>query len=147
MHTSRTLTLSLVATLVLGAVPTPSTAQTQTTIIRGTAKDEAKTPFTDFTVQARELEAGRMTNSVPLDQDGNFVLKGLPVYKYMLELIDPQGRVVCTEGPLDVTTTQPTLDVDVNCGHVPAAFLILGAAAAGGAVAGVTVDPPASASR
>ena len=147
MHTSRTLTLSLAAALVFGAMPSRSMAQTQTTVLRGTAKDEAKQPYTDFTVQARELERGQMSNSVPLDQDGNFSLKGLPVQRYMIELIDSQGRVSCTEGPFEVTTNVAAIDVVLNCGHVPVGVLILGAAAAGGAVAGASVDAPASGSR
>ena len=143
MQTSRMLTLSLLATLALGALPTRSDAQTQTTTIRGSAKDEAKAPFTDFTVQARGIEGGRMSNSVGLDRDGTFELRGLPVSKYMLELMNRQGRVVCTEGPVEVNTTEPTLNVDINCRRVPTKALLLGALAAGGAVAGVTVGAPA----
>ncbi len=136
--------------LALGLAAAPATlmsAQSTTGLLAGTAKDEAKKPFGDYSVQARELEAGRLTGSMPLDKDANFVLKGLPAAKYVIELLDRNGKIVCTEGPFDLTQKLVKDDVVISCGHVPAAWWLLGAAGAAGVTAGVAAGATASPSR
>ncbi len=49
----------------------------QTATIAGTAKDEAKKPYADYTVRARDVSTGMIAGNVPLNTDGNFSLPDL----------------------------------------------------------------------
>ena len=103
--------------------------------VSGIAKD-AKKPYRDFSVRGRIVEGvglGNLTQPVELDAEARFNLAGIDLAKYQLELLNKQGKVVCTEGPVDLTK-QPNLpNVVIDCGN-PYGFLLLGAAA----VAGIT---------
>src|ERR1044071_3051797 len=46
----------------------------QTATIAGTAKDEAKKPYSDYSVRARDIATGQVAGNVPLTTDGNFTL-------------------------------------------------------------------------
>lgn len=112
----------------------------QTTTIAGTAKDEAKKPYSDYTVRARDVSTGMIAGNVPLNTDGNFSLPDLSSSKYLVELVlhkNNRDRVVCTEGPFDLTQQMLKNDVVIDCGKVPAAWWLLGAAAAAGITAGI----------
>ena len=131
------------------AVPTALFAQ-QSTSLAGTAKDEAKKPFTDYTVRARDVgqqNAGSIAATIALDAQGNFSLTGLPTQKYLVELVNKNGKVVCTEGPFDLSQQAIKSDVVIDCGKVPAAWWLVGAAAAAGITAGIVAAGPASPSR
>ena len=79
--------------------------------------------------------------------------KGKPQTELMIkhEAIDDfknkDGKVVCTEGPFDLSTQAIKSDVIVDCGKVPAAWWLVGAAAAAGITAGIVAAGPASAAR
>ena len=109
----------------------------QTATIAGTAKDEAKKPYTDNSVRARDAASGQIAGMTTLNADGNFSLPALSSAKYLLELVNKDGKVVCTEGPFDLTQQMLKNDVVIDCGKVPAAWWLLGAAAAAGITAGV----------
>jgi hypothetical protein len=113
----------------------------QTATIAGTAKDEAKKPYSDYSVRARDVATGQISGNVPLTTDGNFTLPDLSSAKYLVELVrhqnNNQDKVVCTEGPFDLTTQMLKNDVVIDCGKVPAAWWLLGAAAAAGITAGI----------
>ena len=109
----------------------------QTATIAGTAKDEAKKPFVDFTVRARKVADGQVAGTTPLNTEGNFSLPDLSSDRYLVELLNKNGKVVCTEGPFDLTAQMLKNDVVIDCGKVPAAWWLLGAAAAAGITAGV----------
>jgi hypothetical protein len=112
----------------------------QTATIAGTAKDEAKKPYADYTVRARDVSTGMIAGNVPLNTDGNFSLPDLSSSKYLVELVmhkNNQDKVVCTEGPFDLTQQMLKNDVVIDCGKVPAAWWLLGAAAAAGITAGI----------
>lgn len=109
----------------------------QSVTINGTAKDEAKKPFTDFTVRARDINQGQIAGTSPLDSEGAFTLPNLASGKYAVELVNKDGKVVCTEGPFDMTTEAQRSGVVIDCNKVPAAWWIVGAAAAAGITAGV----------
>jgi hypothetical protein len=114
----------------------------QTATIAGTAKDEAKKPYTDYTVRARDVATGMIAGNVPLTQDATFTLPDLSSAKYIVELVqhkNNQDKVVCAEGPFDLTQTMLKNDVVIDCGKVPAAWWLLGAAAAAGITAGIIV--------
>lgn len=112
----------------------------QTATIAGTAKDQAKKPYADYTVRARDVSTGMIAGNVPLNTDGNFSLPDLSSSKYLVELVlhkNNKDKVVCTEGPFDLTQQMLKNDVVIDCGKVPAAWWLLGAAAAAGITAGI----------
>ena len=114
--------------------------------ISGTAVKEAKKPFPNYSVQARNVVAGTVGASVPLDPQGNFALTGMEQSKYLVELLDPKGKVVCTEGPFDLTQQPNKTGVELRCGN-PAAWWLLAAAGAAGITAGIVANGPASPAR
>ena len=95
-------------------------------VLGGTAKHEAKKPCADYTVRARVVNDGTIAETVPLDQQCNFTLSGLGLANQLVELVNKDGKVVCTEGPYLLTQTVPhKTDVDIKCGIPPAAWLLL----------------------
>jgi hypothetical protein len=106
--------------------------------LAGTAKDEAKKPYADYSARARDVQQGQIVGKTPLDTNGNFSLNGLAMTNLLVELVDKNGKVVCTEGPFDLAKQSQKSDVVVKCDKVPAAWWLVGAAAAAGITAGVT---------
>jgi hypothetical protein len=131
--------LGLVLTVVMPAVPVHLLAAggQQNATISGTARKEAKKPYADFTTRARNVQDGQVAGTALLDQDANFSLPGLPPATYVVELLNHDGKVVCTEGPFNLTQQPVKSDVNISCNKVPAAWWLLGAAAAAGVTAGV----------
>ena len=124
----------------MAAVPILAQQAPPSVTISGIAKKEAKKPYTDYTTRARDVQtgviAGTATNA---DPDANFTITGLPPANYVVELLNKDGKIVCTEGPYDLTKTFVKNDVDISCNKVPAAWWLLGIAAAAGITAGVVV--------
>ncbi|HTK29883.1 MAG TPA: hypothetical protein VL309_10045 [Vicinamibacterales bacterium] len=114
----------------------------QTATLGGTAKKEAKKPYTDYTVRIRNVQQGQVAGTLPLDTDAKFTVPNLPPAQYVVELLNHDGKVVCTEGPFDMTHQLIKDDVDISCNHVPAAWWLVGAAAAAGITAGVLSASP-----
>ncbi len=149
MKSNRFVAFALAFTLAGTAAPTALFAQ-QSTSLAGTAKDEAKQPYTDYTVRARDNDGKQIGTPMALDAQGNFSLTGLSTQKYRVELVNKEGKVVCSEGPFDLSSQAIKSDVIIDCGKVPAAWWLVGAAAAAGITAGVVAagDPqPASPAR
>ncbi len=119
----------------------------QTGQISGTAKDEAKTPFTDYSVRLRDIVQGQIAGSTPLDTTGAFTLPNLLAAKYLVELLNKDGKIVCTEGPFDLSQQLIKDGIIINCDKIPVAWWLLGAAGAAGITAGVVAAGPASPSR
>ena len=124
----------------MAAVPILAQQAPPSVTISGIAKKEAKKPYTDYTTRARDVQtgviAGTATNA---DPDANFTITGLPPANYVVELLNKDGKIVCTEGPYDLTKTFVKNDVDISCNKVPAAWWLLGVAAAAGITAGVVL--------
>ena len=114
--------------------------------IAGTAKKEARKPFTDYSVRARNVAQGTIAATVKLDTEGNFAMASVDPASYLVELLDPKGKVVCTEGPFDLSKQPSKTGVNIECGK-PAAWWLLAAAGAAGIPAGVVSSDPASGSR
>ena len=117
-----------------GQTPAPGT-------LSGRADDEAKKPYSDYVVQLRDVNSGQVANTQPIDPQGQFVFLGAGVPgSYLIELvIIKDKKIVCTEGPYDLTRTFVKNDVDISCNKVPVAWWLLGVAAAAGITAGVVV--------
>ena len=130
----------------MAAVPIVAQQAPPTVTISGIAKKEAKKPYTDYTTRARDVQtgviAGTATNA---DPDANFTITGLPPANYVVELLNKDGKIVCTEGPYDLTKTFVKNEVDISCNKVPAAWWLLGVAAAAGITAGIVVGTQSSA--
>jgi hypothetical protein len=141
MKTQRIVAIAVAFSLASAAAETALLAAgQQTATIAGTAKDEAKKPYADYSVRARDVATGMISGNVPLNQDGNFSLPDLSSAKYLVELVqhkNNQDKVICTEGPFDLTQQMLKNDVVIDCGKVPAAWWLLGAAAAAGITAGI----------
>ena len=121
-------------------------ARQGTIIVTGTARKEAKRPYTDSSVRARSVADGSIAISVPLDATAGFTLAELSPGNYLLELVNAQGKVICTEGPLTFTKSASNVSIDCGRDRKPL-FLLLGAAAAAGITAGIVANDPASPSR
>jgi len=136
----------IVATAVAFALASATSliaAGQQTATLAGTAKDEAKKPYGDYSVRARDVATGMIVGTTPLNTDANFSLPDLSSSKYLVELVlhkNNQDKVVCTEGPFDLTQQMLKNDVVIDCGKVPAAWWLLGAAAAAGITAGIVAS-------
>jgi len=142
MKSQRIVAIAVAFALASGAAQTALLAAgQQTATIAGTAKDEAKKPYADYSVRARDVSTGQIAGNVPLNQEGNFSLPDLSSSRYLVELVrhqnNNQDKVVCTEGPFDLSQQMFKNDVVIDCGKVPAAWWLLGAAAAAGITAGV----------
>lgn len=111
----------------------------QTATLAGTARNEAKIPYVEYTVRARELETLQISWSTHLNTEGNFVLAALSRARFLVELVNKDGRVVCTEGPYDMRQEVLKNDVVIDCGSLPAAWWLLSAGSLGGITAGVEI--------
>ena len=150
MKTRQILATGLIAAVVTATGPVSLIAGgQQNATIGGTAKDEAKKPYTDYSTRARNVQAGQIAGTVMLDTNGSFSLPGLPPANYVVELLNKDGKVVCTEGPFNMTQQPVKDDVKISCNNKKATtgWFLLGAAAAAGITAGVTAggDSPAAA--
>jgi hypothetical protein len=130
------LALALVGSLALGPVHAAG-QNSGPGLISGTAKHKAKQPFTDYTVRTRDVAKGTIAATTVLDPSANFSTPNLQLANYLLELVDKNGKVVCTEGPYNLTqaAAQKT-NVNIDCGVPPTAWLLVAAAAAAGITAG-----------
>lgn len=139
MKIRQLLAMGMIAAFTAGMAPATIAAGSQDNAsVRGTAKNEAKKPYTDYSVRARNIQQGQIGGTTQLDSDGNFSLANLAPANYSVELLNRDGKVVCTEGPYNLTQQQLTKDgVNISCNKVPAAWWLIGAAAAAGITAGV----------
>ena len=139
MRIRRTLATGLAVAMTLAALPIGAIAGQQTVTLAGTGKKEAKKPYTEFSTRARNSQTGDIAGTTPLDVDANFTLGNLPPANYVVELLNKDGKVVCTEGPYNLTTVTAKNDIDISCNKVPAAWWLLGVAAAPGITARIGV--------
>jgi len=123
--------------ILLSSIPASLAAQQGNVTLAGTGKKEAKKPYADYSARARDVQQGQVSGTTPLDAEGTFSLSGLSASKYLVELVDPKGKVVCTEGPFDMTKAATKNDVVIDCNKVPSAWYVLAAAAAAGITSGV----------
>ena len=119
--------------------------------LSGQAKAEAKQPYTDYAVRARNVTTGAVEATTILDAQGQFMLDGLGAGKLVVELTKVgQNKVICSEGPFDLTADPSGAafgqsKINIACNKAPVGWLLLGAAAAAGVTAGVVAggDNPA----
>lgn len=129
--------------LALCVTATPAFAQSNALL--GSATQEASRPYPEFSVRLRNITTNDVV-SQPLSTGGTFRWENIAPSKYTVELLNKKQEVVCTEGPFEMRANKLT-SINVDCGKVPAAWWLVGAAAAAGVTAGVVALAPASPSR
>jgi hypothetical protein len=119
----------------------PMMAQQAAGVLGGTATDEARAPFTDFSVQLRNPSTGQVVATQPLTEKGLFSFNNVELNQRLLvELVNlKQNKIVCTEGPFMLTAPALTnkSDVSIDCGQPTAALWLLTAGA--GAAAAIAI--------
>jgi hypothetical protein len=117
IRAKRFLALSLIAGVVISAVPMQ--ADQNSGSLAGKASQEARRPYSNYSVRAR-LASGGSGNTVPLGPDGRFAITSLNFPgDYLVELINnADGNVVCTEGPFKNAKG----NINIDCGKAPAAL-------------------------
>ena len=140
MKTRRSVAMMLAMAMTVGM--TPAFAQQSTGVISGTADDEARKPYADYSVQLRDPATGQIAQTTPLTAQGQFAFSNVEAGRRLLvELYNTrENRVVCTEGPYALPANgNSRTNVNIDCGKVPAAqWLLLAGAGAAAAVAVTT---------
>jgi hypothetical protein len=154
------LALALVGSMLLAPV---GAAGRQNGVISGSAAAEAKQPYTQYIMRARDVSNNQIAQTTTLDANAEFALNGLSAGSFMVELVKGAapsgqgGKIICTAGPFtlqdgasQVGDLMMKKGANVRCNRpVSAAWWLLGAAAAAGVTAGVvsggddSVPPPA----
>jgi hypothetical protein len=124
----------------------PLVAQDATGTLGGRAVDEARKPYTNYTVQLRDVANAQIVQTAPLTNEGLFSFQKLTLAKnYLVELVDVRDKkVVCSEGPYLLASPNATVknDVNIDCGVSPAAlWLILAGAGTATAIAVTQASP------
>jgi hypothetical protein len=117
IRAQRFLAPSLIAAVLMTAMPMQ--ADQNSGSLGGKASEEARRPYSNYSVRAR-LASGGSGNTVPLGPDGRFAITGLSFPgDYLVELINnADGNVVCTEGPFKNAKG----NINIDCGKAPAAM-------------------------
>ena len=147
MATRKILAIALAAAMASSV--TPSFAQTNG-IIGGKADDEAKKPYSDYSVQLRDPATGQIVSTAQLSPTAQFSFDNVGASRRLLvELVNVKDKsTVCTEGPFVLTPTKPSkTDVNIDCGKkVPTSLWLLAAGAGTAAAIGLAnndSNPPA----
>ena len=136
MATRRILAAALAGVVAFGI--SPALAQQAQGLLAGRATDEAKKPYSAYAVQLRDAVSGQVVNMVPLNDQGQFAFKTVPLSRRFLLELTKDNKVVCTEGPYGLEAASPSkTDVNIECAKAPASLWLLTAAA--GTVAAVAV--------
>jgi hypothetical protein len=147
------LALALVGSVLLAPL---GAAGRQDGVISGSAAAEAKQPFNQYIIRARDVSNNQIAQSTTLDANAEFALNGLTPGSFMVELVKGAapngqgGKIVCTAGPFTLQDSTSQVNdlmikkgANVQCNRPVAAWWLLGAAAAAGVTAGIVAggDP------
>jgi hypothetical protein len=139
MSTRRAVAFALALSMAIGTAPALVTVAAQTAgAIGGRANDEAKKPYTDYSVLLRDVVSGQVVSTVPLDTQGLFLFKNVDLSRrFLVELFNIKAnRVVCTEGPYTLSDKlMAKTDVNISCGNNAAWWLLAAGAGAAAAIA------------
>jgi hypothetical protein len=143
MATRKTLAIALAAVMAFSV--SPLFAQQTNGVISGSADDEAKQPYSDYSVQLRDAATGQIVNTVQLNGQGQFSFENVGLGRRLLvELLNVKDKnTVCTEGPYVLAPGQPSkTNVNIDCGKAPAAFWLLAAGAGTAAAIALAEQSP-----
>ena len=103
-----------------------------------TADDEAKKPYTNYSVQLRDVATGQIVDTVALNTTGGFAFDKVALGKQLLVELVKGKDTVCTEGPFGLTQSATSkTNVKIDCNRVPAAWWVLAAGAGTAAAIGL----------
>jgi hypothetical protein len=156
----RTLTFGLALAFVGGMALAPvAAAGRQNGVISGSAAGEAKQPYSQYVLRARDVGNNTFPAQTTLDANGQFALNGLTAGSFMVELVKVkagqgpgEGKVVCQAGPFTLQDSAAQINdlmikkgANVACNRPQAAYILLAGAAAAGVGAGLagSTTPPA----
>lgn len=138
--------LALVGSFLMA--PLAAAGRRQDGVISGSAAAEAKKPYTQYVIRARDVTTNLVPQVTTLDANGEFAVNGLMAGTYMIELVrgaapgGQGGKIVCTAGPFTLQDASSQVNdlmiekgANVRCNRPVAAWWLLGAAAA---AAGIT---------
>lgn len=138
--------LALVGSFLLA--PLAAAGRRQDGVISGSAAAEAKKPYTQYVIRARDVSTNLVPQVTTLDANAEFAVNGLMAGTYLIELVKGAtpsgqgGKIVCTAGPFTLQDGAAQVNdlmikkgANVHCNRPVAAWWLLGAAAA---AAGVT---------
>jgi hypothetical protein len=155
----RTITFGVALALVGGLALAPvAAAGRQNGVISGSAAAEAKQPYSQYVIRARDVSNNTYPTQTTLDANGQFALNGLTAGSFMVELVKVkanqgpnQGKVVCSAGPFTLQDSSAQIadlmikkGANVACNRPQAAYILLAGAAALGVAAGTagSTTPP-----
>ena len=132
----------------------------QNGVISGSAAAEAKQPYKDYIIRARDVSNNTVVQHTMLDANAEFAVNGLSAGTFMIELVKNAapngqgGKVVCTAGPFTLQDGASQVNdfmikkgTNVQCNRPVAAWWLLGAAAAAGIGAGIAAGGTSSPSN
>ena len=142
------LALALVGSMLLAPV---AAAGRQDGVISGSAVAEAKQPYNQYIIRARDVSNNQIAQTTTLDASAQFAINGLTAGSFMVELVKGAapngqgGKIVCTAGPFTLQDGASQVNdlmikkgANVQCNRpIAAAWWLLGAAAAAGVTAGI----------
>ena len=132
MSIKRAVAFSLALSMAVASAPALVTVSAQAAgTIGGKANDEAKKPYTDYSVLLRDVASGQVVSTVQLDPQGLFSFQSVDLSRrFLVELFNAKSnKVVCTEGPYTLSDKlKAKTDVNISCGN-NAAWWLLGAGA------------------
>jgi hypothetical protein len=154
----RTITAGLALALVGGFLLAPlSAAGRQDGVISGSASAEAKKPYDQYIIRARDVSTNTVAQKTMLDTNADFAVNGLTSGTFLIELVkDAQpngegGKIICTAGPVTLQDSASQINdfmmkkgANVRCNRPETAYWLLGAAAAAGITAGIAAGGPVS---
>ena len=151
------LALAIIGSVMLAPL---AAAGRQDGIISGSAAAEAKQPYTQYVIRARDVSNNTVAQTTTLDGEGKFAITGLTAGSFLIELVKGSapggagGKVVCTAGPFTLQDSTSQLadlmikkGANVHCNKPVAAFWLLGAAALAGVTAGIAANGDSSPSN
>lgn len=132
--------LFVLAATVTGPGVSPLRAQDEG-VVRGEVQASTDQMQRQLSVQARDIQTGTIAATSDVDPDtAGYELASLPPGSYHLELVGHDGEVLCSEGPVEITSHQIVHQADtLSCGGHAPWWLPLLAAAAGGGSTGVVL--------
>jgi hypothetical protein len=119
--------LLTIAGIVMLLAP-PQNASLDVGVIRGNALPEARPPYTDFVVRARDAETGQPAGVSRVGEGATFSVDMLPANRPLLiELHNTKDRrLVCVQGPYRLAPGAPIrADLTIECGRKSAARWLL----------------------
>ena len=139
MATRRILAAALAGFVGFGM--SPVFAQQAAGALSGRATAEAKAPYSNYSVQLRDVVSGQVIETVSLTPQGQFEFKAVPLAKKVLVELTKDKKVVCTEGPYGLEAATPSkTDVNIECNNnkTPQNLWLIAAAAGTAAAVAVT---------